>query len=157
MRKYALGLLILISIFFTRPYAFADIAIKAEIDKSDITTDETITYKLVITSSEKKIPIPRMPEFQGLKVISQAQSSTFSFLKNGAKTILVRAYILAPVKVGKFKIGPSIIKFRDKTYSSEEFEIQIRQGEAPILPSPREKTPFPYKLDPESEKSKVTI
>jgi hypothetical protein len=143
-------LILFIFLFFFLDSAYAQTTIKAEVDKTTLTTDDTLTYKLIITSSEKKIPAPQVPKFEGFNIISQAQSSTLSFVKGNIKTILVYAFILAPTDIGKFKIEPSQIIVKGKTYSSEGFEIEVTQGKMkPKIP--------PEKIQPESETPQVTL
>src|SRR3990167_1543325 len=84
--------------------SFAESSIKAEINKLKISTDGALIYKLTITSSEKKIPQPKFPEFKDFLVVSRAVSSTISLAGGGAKTVLVYALILSPKNTGKFSI-----------------------------------------------------
>ena len=66
---------IILSVIFTSLFiaeAFAQTSIKAEVDKTIVTTDDAITYKLIITSSEENIPKPQLPRFTGFKIISSA-------------------------------------------------------------------------------------
>ena len=137
--------------------AYAETSIKAEVDKTSITTDETLTYKIIITSSEKRMPEPQIPKFEGFSVISQAQSSTISFVQAGIKTILVYAFILAPTDKGKFKIRPSTIKIKNKTYSSDAFEIEVTQGKSKPKPPSEQKPSLPKELPQEEEKPQITL
>ncbi|MFH1640636.1 MAG: hypothetical protein ABIA66_01595, partial [Candidatus Omnitrophota bacterium] len=70
--------LIILFILISSVNIRAETNIKAEVDKSAITTDETIVYKLTITSSEKNIPQPTFPQFNEFIVLSQAQTSEIS-------------------------------------------------------------------------------
>jgi len=156
--------LIILTILFILVFiinAFAETTIKAEVDRTSITTDENITYKLIITSTEKNIPAPQLPEFKGFNVKSQAQSSTVSFAKSNLKTILVYAYILAPKDTGKFNIEPSQIKIKGKSYSSESFEIEVKQGETKPQHKPKseqEQLPsLPEEFQPESGQPQITL
>jgi hypothetical protein len=168
------GLLIFIILFslIGAQNSFAQTIIKAELDKTSITADDDTTYKLIITSSENKLPEPQIAAFEGFGVVSQAQSSTVSFVKGSAKTILVYAFILAPKDLGKFKIGPSTIKVKDKTYSSESFEIEVKAGKSPhkpkskgklsspeeeILPEQQPQQPIPEESAPESDQPKYNL
>lgn len=126
-------------LFLLTSKVLAQTSIKAEVDKISLTTDETLTYKLTVTSSEKKIPSPDLPKFEGFIVVSKAQSSKVSFVKGNIKTVLIYTYILAPIDIGRFKIEPSSIKIKDKTYSTEVFKIQVIQGKAKPKVSPEEK------------------
>jgi hypothetical protein len=121
--------------------AFADTALKAEIDKSAIATDELLTYKLVLSSTEKDIPSPKLPDFKDWVIVSQAQSSSVSFQKGGLQSVLVYAFILMPKKAGKIKIEPAGLVFKSKTYSSEAFEIQVKQGAVRLPKEPEPQIP----------------
>ncbi len=148
----------IIFIFLSSALAFAQIPIKAEVDKTSISTDEVLTYKLTITSTEKNIPQPQIPEFKGFHIISQAQSSTFSFLKSGSQTIVVYAFILVPQDTGKFQIEPSKINLAGKTYYTDSFEIEVTIGESkPQTPKEVEPLPLPEESIPESEQPKITL
>lgn len=147
---------LLLILFSTAP-ALAEISIKAEVDKTSISTDETLTYKLIITSTDNEAPEPEVPKFTGFNVISQAESSTFSYLKTGPKTILVLAFILAPNDIGKFKIEPSLIKLKGKAYSTDSFEIEVTQGKSKPQVPPEEKPSLPEEFQPESGQPKITL
>lgn len=155
--KFKLIISTLLLIFFSAANAFAEISIKAEVDKTSITTDESLIYKVIITSTENEAPQPQTPDFTGFNVLSQAQSSTFSYLKTGPKTILVLAFILVPNDIGKFKIEPSVIKLKGKTYSTDSFEIEVTQGKAKPQAPPEEKPTLPEESQPESDQPKITL
>lgn len=148
---------IVLFVFFFTISAFAQTSIKAEVDKTRISTDELLTYKLIITSSEKQLPPAQIPRFEGFSVVSQAESSTVSFVKSTIKNILVYAFILVPKDTGKFKIEPSIIKIKDKTYSSDTLEIEVIQGKAKPKAKPEQKPSQPEETQPESEEPQVTL
>jgi hypothetical protein len=135
--------------------AFAQTSIKAEVDKTSITTDELLTYKIIITSHEEKLPAPQVPKFEGFNVVSQAQSSTVTFAKSKIKTILVYAFILSPAAIGKFKIEPACIKIENQAFSSDAFEIEVTQGKAE--PKPKEKPPLPKEIPSETQQPKITL
>jgi len=123
--------------------ALAQVTIKAEVNKFKISTDETLTYKLIIVSSEANLAQPQIPKFSGFNILSQSQSTTLSLEKNGLKTSLIYEFILSPVSAGKLKIDPSTIKIANQLLSSEAFEIEVTQGKATpkILPPPESEEP----------------
>ncbi len=149
--KIKLNLLAILFFILAIQVAFAETAIKAEIDKKVITTDETLTYKLIIASTSNTVPQPKIPKFEGFKVISRAQSSTISFVKGGAKTIFVYVFILYPDMKGKLKIGPSQIKIGDTDAASEAFEVEVKQGKRKIEPQPSKKPSLPQNLKSNTE------
>ena len=137
--------------------SFAQTQIKSEVDKTRISTDEALTYKLTVTSSEKNITQPKFPEFKDFVILWQAESSTISFAKGGAKTILEYTFLLAPKNTGKFTIEPARIEAEGKTYTSEKFEIEVTPGKLEPKPLPEEKPSKPRNALPESEEPQVTL
>jgi hypothetical protein len=155
MKNILLVCTLLVFVFLAA--ALAQTEIKAEVDKTTLSTDETLTYKIVVTSSEKVLPQPKVPGFEGFKVVSQAQSSTISFVRGGAKSILVYAFILAPKDKGKFRITPSSIKVKDKQYSSPAFEIEVKPGKEKTEPPSIEEPPLMPQLPDRIEEPRVTL
>jgi hypothetical protein len=147
MKKIAAACFI-IAIFFIGA-ACANETIKAEVDKLKITTDDEVTYKLNIVSDRNNTSYPKLPDFKGFDVISQAQSTTVSFQKGQPDVLMTYVYILAPTAAGKFTIGPSSVKISGKVYSTQSFEIEVTQGKNLPAPQPEE--------EPEEEQPKVTL
>lgn len=147
--------LIWLAILFILSYATAasaDTSLKAEVDKLSLTTDEDLTYKLVITSSAKKIPQPKLPKFEGFVVLSNAHTSQISISSGTQKTLVVYVFILAPVKTGKLKIEPSQIEIKGKSYSSDAFEIEVGPGKTKPQVKPQQKPPLPKRESPTKTK-----
>lgn len=147
----------IIFVFALITSAFADTEIKVEVDKTKITTDQTLTYKLTITTTENKIGEPKMPKFDSFNVLSVVRSSNVSFEGGTTKKTLIFAFVLAPTSTGKFKIEPSQVKIGNKTYSTEQFEIEVTQGKStPKIP--QEQIPSqPQENLPQSEEPQVTL
>lgn len=127
MKVKAVLFLWLLSLLFVR-LVFAETSIKSEVDKTGITTDDTLVYKVTVTSSEKNIPVPEIPKFEDFIVASQAQSSTIVFLKGRTNTQAAYGFILLPRQAGKLKIGPAKIKVGSETFVSEQLQIDVAQG-----------------------------
>ena len=118
----------MIFIFAFVTVSFAETTIKAEVDKTILTTDDTLTYKIIITSSKRNLLQPDIQKFKGFDVLSSVRSSNISFAKDKIKTFLVYTSILLPTETGKLQIPPASIKVKDKVYLSESFEIEVIQG-----------------------------
>lgn len=137
---------------------FAETVLKAEVDKKKITTDEEITYKLTITSTEERVPKPILPDFKGFAVVSRAQSATTSFVRtNKLKSVVVYVCVLSPLRAGKVTIDPSLISQAGKNIISEQFDIEVTPGTSgpPSPPSP--KSAPPTDAPPESDEPQVTL
>lgn len=154
MRRAALSIIPLV---FWASAAFAQTSIKAEVNKTSITTDEALTYKLTIESSEKNIPQPQLPNFENFAVVSQGHSSNFSISAGKMTARLIYTFLLSPAKPGKLKIGPAQIKMADKSYTSEAFEIEVKQGKIRPKGKPEKRPSIPEELLRDSDKPQITI
>lgn len=121
--------------------SFAQAQIKSEVDKTRISTDEALTYRITITCSDKKITQPKFQEFKDFVILWQSESSASFFAKEGAKTILEYTFLLAPKNNGKFTIEPTQMKLEGKTYTSEKFEIEVTLGKLAPKPLPESQVP----------------
>jgi hypothetical protein len=152
--------IIIYTVFFIFSFvisAFAETSLKAEVDKTNLTTDDALTYKLSISSSEKNIPLPEPPKFEGFEITSQIQSSSMSLAVGGIETKLSYVFILVPLDTGKFKIEPSVVNIKDKSYASESFEIEVKPGKS--SPKLKEKPSSPKNIPPQlnSEQPQINL
>ena len=156
MKRYVLLLTTIILISSSGSAVWAGMEIKAEVDKQKLATDELLTYKLTISGDEKDIPAPRLPEFKGFNIISQAESASAALAKSNIKRNIVYLFVMVPKEEGEFKIEPSQIKFKGKTYQTPSFQIQVIQGKAkPVIPNPQQ--PTPPQEQPEEQKPQITL
>lgn len=149
--------IVLVLMFSFPCAAFAEVTLKAEVDKTSVTTDETLTYKLSVTSSQRQLPLPSAPKFEGFRVLSSEQASEISIGRGNLKTMAVYIFILYPDKTGKLKIEPSQIKIKGKPYLSESFEIEVKQGKVKPKPGSKEKSSPPKNNLSESGFPKITL
>jgi hypothetical protein len=137
MKKMIMAWLIF-AVLFIGGAACAQEKITAEVDKLKLATDDELTYKLNIVSDKTNTAFPKIPDFKGFRVISQAQSTTVSFQKDRPDVLMTYVYILVPSAPGKFTIGPSSVRIAGKDYSSRSFDIEVTQGKNPPNPVPED-------------------
>lgn len=159
MKKIFFSLLILLHVAI--PFSFAETLIKAEVDKQSISTDEALSYKVTITAAQNKLPQPKLPKFDGFTVLSSANQSSVTVRGGQMNSTLVYIFMLAAQSAGQLKIEPATIEVQGKTYSSDAFEIQVKQGKS-IIPKqpPRQRPGAPKQIplpDKESEEPKTTL
>lgn len=146
--KVRLVFVAILASLFLSTNVFADTSIKAEVDRYSLTLGQALTYTLSLSSSEKKVPVPEMPDFSGFDVLSSAQSTNISFVKGSVVTNMVYTFALLPVNMGKFKIAPCKIAIEGKAYATTEFEIEVTQPN-PTAPEPSFQEPgLPKKETP---------
>lgn len=129
-----------------------DVSLKAQVDKASLTLDETLTYRIVITSLERNSPSLKTPDFKDFNLVSQAQSSTISWIKSKTKTIIVYTFILSPRAIGNFRIEPGKIKIEGKTYATDAFSIEVTKPK----PSEPEES-LPEEPLPQTKEPQITL
>jgi len=107
---------------------FAETSMKAEVDKATITVDETVTYKLNVISSDRNVSQPAFPEFTRFDVLSQSQSSSFSFSEGGTKTMLVYVLVLFPRETGTLEIPAASLSADGTRVSSGKLSVRVTPG-----------------------------
>jgi hypothetical protein len=140
--------------------ANAELSIQASIDKQAFTTDETLTYTLVIRSSEQRIPKPKFPSFTGLTVVSQAQSSSVTLVKGEAKTVVVYVFELAVSAPGVMTIEPASVEVDKQIFSSDSFQIDVKEGTMKTphtIPKQEQRSPSLPDSPPDEDRPKVTL
>lgn len=134
---------------------YAEVSLKAEVNKTELTTDDLLAYKLTVSSEEKNIPRPVLPEFGAFNVVSSAESSSLSFSQGKIKSVSQYLIVLAPKEKGRFKIGSAAVKIGGKEYVSEKFEIEVDQGKKQNI---RPENPaLPAKPLPQSDQPQLTL
>ena len=148
-------LTVILALLIAQP-ALAQITIKAEVSRSKLSTDDTLVYKVTITSPQANFNQPQLPKFTAFSILSQSQSTSLALEKEGWKTSLVYEFLLSPVAAGKLSIEPTSIKTKNEAISSEAFDIEVTQGK--MIPKVPQGNPLPPKNSlPESEEPKVTL
>ncbi|MFH1414016.1 MAG: BatD family protein [Candidatus Omnitrophota bacterium] len=130
---------------------FADNSVKAEVDKTGLTTDEYLTYKITLSSVDKELTLSKLPEFDGFTVATQMQSSNISFVKNEVESTMVYIYLLIPIKTGTLIIPSFKVMIQGEEYQTDAFEIEVKQGKTMPKTTPKQKPYPPGKFLPEGD------
>jgi len=117
-------------ILFSPLAVFAEQAIHAEVDKTELTGDQALTYKVSITSLGNETPVLEIPEFEDFSVLSQMQSTQLSFGGAQAEKTFIYNFVLRPKKDGELSIKPAVIRVGDQEHSSDSFKIKVSPGKA---------------------------
>lgn len=98
--------------------------IKVSVDKKRVRTGEVFTYKV-----EMKLPFNpqeiKLPEFEGLKIISQSQRSSYNIKKDKIIVKIKMVFKLVAFSPGKYVIKSIVVKGKNRTIKSEKVEIEI--------------------------------
>ncbi|MBN1471772.1 MAG: protein BatD [Syntrophaceae bacterium] len=122
-------------IFFLCVFCFcslaqaADVTFNASVDKNTVALDDTVQYTLKVEGQSGNVPKPDLPKFSNLNVMSQGQSSNFSFVNGQMSSSVSFTYILQPGKTGSAHIGQASININGQTYITEPIDIKVTKAE----------------------------
>jgi len=113
----------------------------AEVDRTNISTDDTIILTVTVDMFEASLSKPQMPALTGFEVIGRNNATQISML-NGDMTVQeTYQYYLRPVKTGELIIEPITLSVYGSTYSTDPIVIQASQGTGNPNPLPQSSRP----------------
>lgn len=103
---------------------YSEPVLKVAVDKQKVKTGETFNYTVRIegTFSSPKISLP---EFKGLRVVSQTQTKQYSFKKNKKHVKIVMKYKLIAYYPGEYTIESVVVRDESKKFTSETITIKV--------------------------------
>ena len=108
--------------------------ITATVDRTNLSTDETLTLTVAIHGSGE-IPFPSLPHFSDFDVVGQRESSRMSTRNQQTSTEVVYWYTLRPIRPGRATIGAFTVTVDGQTFNTDPIIIEVSQGSA--RPRPR--------------------
>lgn len=126
--KIQLFTLLLSSINFT----WADVQFEAQVDRAEISTDESVTLKLIV-QADGSVPV-QTPSFTAndFDTLNEFQSSQVqtSIVNGSISTRFVRSfnYVLRPKKTGVLKITDIQTQIEGQSYTAGPVEITVDAG-----------------------------
>lgn len=121
--------------------ALCETTISSDVDKTTLSVGEELVYKVTVISSERDVPAPKIDNFEGCAILSQAESSTVTFERGGGKSVQVYVYVLSPVREGTLKIKPATIAVDNKIYSTEVLSVTVNPEIKNLQKPPHESNP----------------
>ena len=107
--------------------------ITAEVDRTRLSTDETLTLTVVIHGSGE-IPSHSLPHLSDFDVVDQRESSWTSTRNQQTSTEVVYRYTLRPIRPGRATIGAFSVTVDGRTFATDPIEIEVSQGSARPMP-----------------------
>ncbi|MGD8239672.1 MAG: BatD family protein [Armatimonadota bacterium] len=125
------------------PCRCADVSVDASVDRSSLTTADTLTLTIAITATGSgTLPQPRLPGLEGFAVVSSSVGQSISLGMGGGTSTATHQYVLRPERSGRLTIGAATVEHGGKTYRTKPIAITVRRGAAPAAP-PTPRPPAP--------------
>ena len=107
------------------PLSAGELSIKATVDKTTVSLDDTVSYTVTLSGGNEDVPAPSLPKFVNLSLVSNYRSSNISIINGQASVSSSVTYILKPQAVGAASIGAASLVFNGKTYWADPIEVKV--------------------------------
>src|SRR3989338_7628445 len=99
--------------------------INASLDKNSVRVNEEIHLNIKITGVRDSLQAPHLPSLEGFEIFYSGRSSRFSFINGKSESLTEFNYVLVPRSVGRFVMQPIEISVDNKTYRTNQLEINV--------------------------------
>ena len=132
-------------------FAAEELKVGAQVDKSQVSTDEPFTFSITIAGSIRETPKVQLTAFDGFQILSTGQSQSLQIRSGQINSTLILSYTLAPTTPGTHTLGPIKIEYQGKEYETPPIEVTVLPGKSPKeRPKPKQR-PVPEQEQPQLE------
>ena len=112
----------------TSVHAQADASLSAKVDRTELTTDDTLQLTLTLQTPDGSSPQLTLPAIDGLRVVGSSMSSQLSNINGATTSSTSYAYRLQPTRTGTFTIPSLTLDWNGQTLSTDAIQITVTQG-----------------------------
>jgi hypothetical protein len=122
-------------VFAGTGYAQGQGPLAAQVDRTTLSTDETLVLTVTLSASTMSAPRPTLPVLQGFNIVGSSTSSQMSIISGAVSSQLVYSYRLQPYQTGDLVIDPVQATLNGQTFSSQPITIHVTQGTGASAPA----------------------
>ncbi|MCA9959718.1 MAG: protein BatD [Anaerolineales bacterium] len=137
-RSLSFFLFIFFSLFLWRTSLHAQEPLTAEIDRSTLSTDDTLTLTVTIDGGNATPTLPPLADFQ---IVGSSSATSISIINGAMSSQATYRYTLHPLRSGELTIGSITATIDNQTYATEPLTVQVTAGTAPPANSAAPVTP----------------
>jgi hypothetical protein len=121
-------IIILLLLSVAPGYAQGNGVIAASVDRTSLSTDETLTLAVTLNADVFNPPNPSLPSMEGFTIVGSGSSSQISIVNGAVSTQLIYSYRLQPYAAGDLVIDPISVTLNGQTFTTEPITVQVTQG-----------------------------
>lgn len=134
---------LLLAVVVSRAHAQSPYELRAQVDANEITTDDTVTLTLTLTTPDGNAPRLNLPALDGFDVVGSSTSSQYSIVNGSANASTVYAFELQPTRAGDITIPSLKLNISGQTLSSQAITVRVTQGNGtPTRKNSQRTSPF---------------
>ena len=102
--------------------------ISGSVDRTALTTDETLTLTVVVNAPGQNVPQPQLPDLNGFSIMGNSSSSQISIVNGAISSSNSYSYRLQPYQSGSLTIEPVTLSVGGQVFQTEPITVEVSQG-----------------------------
>ena len=102
-----------------------ELAVSAQVDKTELAQGEALTYSITIGGPLREDPKVELTAVKGFHIISSGQSHQLSVRAGEVQRSLVLSYLLTPLESGTLSLGPVKVSYQGRVYETQPIQVKV--------------------------------
>ena len=124
----AIILAVIGSITVIPAYAQSADIVWAEVDRTNLSTTETLVLRVTVNSDAGEASEPVLPTLDGFEILGRSSGSQISIVNGVRSNNIYFLYELLPLNAGVLTIDPITVQVGGTVYQTEPITIEVSQG-----------------------------
>jgi hypothetical protein len=137
---YSIIAIILLFLAAAPTYAQGQSPITATVDRTALSTGETLNLMVTVTTDLTTMPQPLIPSLAGFNILGTSTSSQINIINGAINSQVIYNYQLQPTQTGDLVINPISLTINGQNYTTPPITIQVSQGSGAPAPQPAPST-----------------
>ena len=117
--------------------------VTAEVDRTNLTTDDSLVLTVLIDSGAGPAEEPTLPQMDGLTILGRSHGTQMSIVNGEITVKATYLYRLQPTNTGNLVIEPITVNVNGHTHQSDPITITVIPGNgSPTAPPSQPSSPF---------------
>lgn len=112
----------------TPAHAQSPYGLTAQVDANEITTDDTVTLTLTLTTPDGSAPRLNLPALDGFNVVGSQTASQYRIVNGQTSASMVYAFQLQPTRTGDLEIPTLRLDMNGQVLATEPLTVRVTQG-----------------------------
>lgn len=117
--------------------------LKAEVDRTSLSTDEVLVLTVSVDASYGNPSQPQLPPMVEFELVGSSSGTQISIINGNMSQQATFNYNLHPLQSGDLVIGPVIVTIGGNTYHTEPIQVHVTQGTGQVQSAPQPSQTLP--------------
>ncbi len=117
--------------------------VKAEVDRTNLSTDEVLVLTVTVDTSYGNPSRPQLPALDEFELLGSSSGTQISIINGNVSQQATFNYRLHPLQIGGLVISPVMVNIGGNTYHTEPIQVHVSQGTGQVQSAPQPSQALP--------------